>query len=387
MDILIESILCNMKAILDKRIIKTNLLDNYLSYILFIYIYNNYFKINDYRIINLIIDQFENREDKIFLNDSFWYGKAGIGYALSIIDKIYYQKKIEEYKESVELYLNVISESTDIFRLGYRTYDLFSGMCGCCLFLLEVDSKKNIYVEKCLNNLIYNINVSDSKLNRFKIKKEFTKNIFINAVCYDDYVDLGKAHGLAGILYILKLCKNRGYNNRGINDAILKLENFYHSNKNKSNQTLWNRIYPSKNYLEINNSWCYGNLGIITSLYNKKNCKDKDKDIDIAKDICMTKILNGGIINYFFCHGISGEIFMINQFENNFSKDEIIKNFYNNLIRKISNLDFENAPEEFAYDNIFSILDGFLSIIVVYLILYYGLDKYFFERMFLVEIR
>lgn len=279
--------------------------------------------------------------------------------------------------------MNSLSNIPDIFRFGHRTYDLFSGVCGCCLFLLEIDETKNIYVEKCLDNLIYNINISDNKLDRFMVKKEFTKNIFINNICYDNYVDLGKAHGLAGILYILKLCKNRGYNNKGINKAISRLENFYYDNKNKSNPTLWNRVYPSKSYLEINNSWCYGNLGIITSLYNKGNCED----LNIAKNICMTRISNNDIISYFFCHGISGEIFMINQFDNRFSENELIKNFYDNLIIKISNLDFQNVPEEFALDNIFSILDGFLSIIVIYLILYYGLDKYFFERMFLIEIR
>ena len=76
---------------------------------------------------------------------------------------------------------------------------------------------------------------------------------------------------------------------------------------------------------------------------------------------------------------------MINQLDNNFSKNELIKNFYDNLIIKVNNLNFENAPEEFALDNIFSILDGFLSIIVVYLILYCEFDKSFLERMFLIE--
>lgn len=383
MDVLIEDILSDMKNILDKRITKFSISDNYLSYILFIYIYNTYFKKNDYEIIDLIIEQFENSKSQFFLDNSFWYGKAGVGYVLSIVDKKYYQKKIEEYKKSVELFLNTLSDIPDIFKFGFRTYDLFSGMCGCCIFLLEIDSTKNIYVEKCLNALIYNINTSDDGLNRFIIKKEFTKNIFINSICYDNYVDLGKAHGLAGILKVLKLCKIRGYTNKGMNEAILKLESFYYNNKNQSSSTLWNRIYPSKSYFEINNSWCYGNLGIITSLNNK----EKFEDINIAKDICMNKILNNDIINYYFCHGISGEIYMINLFDNSFSENKLVKNFYDNLIKKISNLDLENVPEEFALDNIFSVLDGILSIIVVYLILYYRYDTYFFERMFLIEIR
>ncbi len=381
MDVVIKNILSKMKNILDERIIKYNISDDFISYIFFMYVYNAYFKLNDYRVINLVIEQFENRNHRMFLDNSFWYGKAGIGYALSIIDKKYYKDKIEEYKKSVEAYLNLLSNCSDIFKFGYRTYDLFSGMCGCFLFLLQIDQTNNIYIEKSLDNLIYNINISDEKFNRFRIKREITRNIFIKSICYDDYVDLGKAHGLAGILKILKICKNRGYNNKGINEAISKLEKFYFRNKNKSSLTLWNRIYPSKNYLEINNSWCYGNLGIITSLYNKENCED----IKIAKDICLKRILSDDIINYFFCHGISGEIFMINQLDNNFSKNELIKNFYDNLIIKVNNLNFENAPEEFALDNIFSILDGFLSIIVVYLILYCEFDKSFLERMFLIE--
>lgn len=98
MDAFIANILSNMKVILDKRMTKHNISDNYLSYILFIYIYNIYFKINDYRAINLIVEQFENRKYRFFLDDSFWYGKAGIGYVLSIIDKKYYQKKLKNTK-------------------------------------------------------------------------------------------------------------------------------------------------------------------------------------------------------------------------------------------------------------------------------------------------
>lgn len=385
MNILIKNILLDMKNILNRRILEHKITDNYVSYILFVHLYNLYFNIKDYRLIDLIIEEFERSEHQFLTNNSFWYGKAGIGYALSIIDKEIYHEKIEKYKKDVELYLRMLCKEPDIFTYGHRTYDLFFGMAGCCLFLLEVDSKNNICVEKCLDTIIYNINVSDDKLSKFKINKKYTRNIFIKKISYDYYVDLGKAHGLAGILKILKICKNKHYKNDGMDKAISKIENFYHNGKNNLNYNLWNRIYPSKEYYEENNSWCYGNLGIITSLYNNKDKKTYFY-INKVKKNCLNRIKNGSITNYFFCHGIIGEIFMINQYDCDFCKNEEIKKYYDNIIKEIDRLDLEKVPEKFALDNIFSILDGVFSIIAVYLFLYCEFDKYFFERMFLIEV-
>ena len=49
MNILIKNILLDMKNILDRRILEHKITDNYVSYILFVHLYNLYFNIKDYR--------------------------------------------------------------------------------------------------------------------------------------------------------------------------------------------------------------------------------------------------------------------------------------------------------------------------------------------------
>lgn len=112
MNILIKNILLDMKNILDRRILEHKITDNYVSYILFVHLYNLYFNIKDYRLIDLIIEEFERSEHQFLTNNSFWYGKAGIGYALSIIDKEIYHEKIEKYKKRCRIiFKNVMQRS------------------------------------------------------------------------------------------------------------------------------------------------------------------------------------------------------------------------------------------------------------------------------------
>lgn len=378
----IDVILENMNIIFEKRLANKSIEYEYLSYILFAYYYSAYkgTDIGD-RLTN-ILDIYDQKQTH---NSSFWYGKAGLGFVLNNIDCIKYSNRIQAYKTSAEIYLEQLCFLFDISKFGYKVYDYFVGMVGVCIFLLDVSNEINMHVEKCLNILIKNILESDENLNKFCINKVFSKNPKINKLVYNEkYVDLGKAHGLAGILSLLKNCLKREYKNLGLLDSIKKLENFYLKIKRKDGITLWERIYLANGVnVEINNSWCYGNLGILTSMYDKI----EKYDILCINKICIEKIMHNEKIDYFFCHGIVGEIFMINQINSDFCEQVMVRDYLDSLIEKISILDLHKVDSEFSLNDIFSVLDGIFSIVLVYILLYGNYDKLLFEKLFLIENR
>ncbi|WP_282086589.1 lanthionine synthetase LanC family protein [Aquimarina algiphila] len=259
----------------------------------------------------------------------FFEGFEGIFYT---IQYLYHCKIIEDDSllDDLEEYL-LKSLSID-FKIN--NFDPLHGSIGKLLYYINSKNKDKEKVNQLVNTFI------DSLYNN---KKETDHGIF----WYDDnedvkdLVNLGVAHGLAGILSFLLRLKELGYNNTYLDILITGIIKTILNSKNNIPRISNFPDYYSKNINQTNiNSrlaWCYGDLGIAyTLLYASKVLQRDDLKVEvenITNSTIRRTISNSGI-NYYedysffdtgFCHGISGIVFILQKINNTLNQPNIDK--------------------------------------------------------------
>jgi hypothetical protein len=201
-----------------------------------------------------------------------------------------------------------------------------------------------------------------------------------------DYVDIGAAHGITGIIPVL----NNFYKifpNQQILDSIDKIFSILQQLSREDNNiiylpgylTIKNGIfdYSIDAAIEQYHSWCYGTLGILTMLNSSpqiiktKYCFDKKKKHLLNQIINQPVKLRKG--NYFFCHGSIGIVRMLDLLLPN--KEIIIKK--KEIVTK---------PLKVTKSDTYNFFDGIPSYFINKNILNYNeRERYIFDKLYLLK--
>lgn len=255
----------------------------------------------------------------------------------------------------IESYLDYFIKNVD--SVNVKDYDLVNGISGAGMYLLFLENQQ--YTKNIQEYIInYFIQLSDDFIyNDYTIPRWFIKcNNQLRQQDNIDFplgsIDFGIAHGILAPLLFLSRTYKSGISIEGQLEAINKLIDIYYkfAKLDKNNIYQWPSQLGLKDFInEVNiddkrkyrQSWCYGSIGISTSLYQV----GKDINDDYLKDFSLNNILNIANLDDkeyllespIICHGYAGILQILVQVYID-TKNDMLKGKILNLAEILTNL-------------------------------------------------
>ncbi|WP_155972837.1 lanthionine synthetase LanC family protein [Streptococcus ruminantium] len=236
------------------------------------------------------------------------------------------------------------------------SFDIVKGQTTLCRYL--INSTRNInndYIPVLLSSLNTDLlsyfRKSPDLLNEEELK------FFPNG-----YIDLGLAHGVCGLLYLLSDCYRISESPEVYALINLIYQYILDSLYYKDNKIIIPGVICSETLdTDIKSqyfSWCYGTLGIINTLaYSLRFCYNSEID-SLISDFKnnLPKTIYFRQPNNSVCHGYSGALLMLH----NLFKEEVFDlDIYNDLLFNIQNM--LNKSSSDLFKDGFSHIDGNIS--------------------------
>ncbi len=255
------------------------------------------------------------------LTGSLYSGAAGI--ALSILHFREDNKKYENLLNSFNRYIEYfVKEKIERFNLESITppdYDVIEGFSGILSYLLLVNDEQYDNLKRLIVNFLSDLTKENKGLMSLYIKSENQMSKAESEMYPLGCLNMGLAHGLAGIGSILAYAHIKGYGDKSSLSALEKIISVYEKYELKEqNQFLWkdglvaDELKEGKVIREasfIRDAWCYGGPGIsLLYLYGGlalKNDYFVSKAEKILESAMQRKL---GVDSYMICHGYSGLI-------------------------------------------------------------------------------
>lgn len=262
---------------------------------------------NDYSLnLDLNIEFFFNLiESNHLLSSTYSTGLSGAAWLILYLN----DNKIIEIDPDVFLEeIDIQVESDLIAFLKKENLDILHGALGLGIYLL-----KRRRMDGVINIITFLEKNGINENNSYKWEQKGTN--------YEggSSFDLGLAHGQASILYFLGRCYKNNVCKKSCKLMINGIISFYFNNiqDHKKFGSFWPNLLPKKKQLSNSNefksrlAWCYGDLGILHTMYltshwlNDKKIKTKvEKLLMISMD--RKKEAETMIDDSYFCHGESG---------------------------------------------------------------------------------
>lgn len=286
-------------------------------------------------------------------NISLCYGFTGLVYTLNFL--VQQCKEFSSLLDTFETILLTLTKDrlSKIKKSSFvkeEYIDVIQGVSSVAKYLLhkeKLDYDQELLLREVLDYLVIVLNKRPTIYPNFMPTKELKQKY------PDGYINLGVAHGILGPMSVLA----SGYKKFNEPKYLTSVENglrYYGiaSQTNETGQIIgWNSRISTKiesENVEINLSWCYGNLGIARVLYNISRMMDNHKlertTIDIfrlsASYLDCVNILNSGV-----CHGRSGIMLLYNLMYLD-TGEEQFKNISEHLFCDIIN---ESSDSEYIF--------------------------------------
>lgn len=310
---------------------------------------------------------------------SLLQGLTGIGMTVYCMSnngkryKVFLNNLNETIKERTQSYIEFTAKSHE---LKEEFYDVITGLSGVASYYLHfLDDKEMVNQLKEILKYLTSISLSKDTL-EIEIKKSFYMNFKENN--HDKYINLGFAHGIAGILTILVQTYKQGVYVKDQINAIKYISNYLLNICIKDeNGISWAYNNLDKNSVSTRDAWCYGTPGVAYSLLQAASLL-KDKNMhDIACTGMKTALkLKRGLNSSTFCHGYCGIMYITKCFYD-YTKNEFFKDEYYNLRNEIIKQYNPNYPfgyvskelveNELVPKNEIGILTGVSGILLVLL--------------------
>ena len=293
--------------------------------------------------------------------------------------------------------------------LKVEYYDVLHGATAMGRYLLKAEESEayQVPISEILNYLIYltqgkelkcvknNFYISPHNIGPFKNINDFPNG----------FIDLGMAHGTAGVLSFLGIALREGIEVENQRQAIKNLIEIYKKLVVKDGGKIkWPQYIAVDDRGSISPkygskaSWCYGSLGINRALYiaSKATC-DQDGEklaLDSMMALCKLDISELGFHCPSFCHGFSGAKYIADLFYRdtgiqifkNFSDKvhtEILSHYNQDHMYLFKKYDDNSETKEIIIKDSLSIIDGATSIMCSLLLS--GEENSFISNMFMID--
>lgn len=239
------------------------------------------------------------------ISPSFCEGLSGIGWLLLFLKEIdYLDYDPDHFLTDTDRYLNSF---LDLF-LQEGKWDLLYGYVGIGFYFLKRMNRQSL--EKIVHVLDKTVVFHKTGMAWERFEPHFSKDI----------IDLGLAHGNAGIVVFLSQCYKQGILKDTCQKLLGGVLDFYIDQQQEFDiiGSFWKDFTPiDPNAREIDGpkfsklAWCYGDLTILNALHQAaETISDREKS-GLLKALAIETSKRRGydeslIKDAFFCHGSSG---------------------------------------------------------------------------------
>ena len=306
------------------------------------------------------------------LTGSLYSGAAGI--ALSILHLREDDEKYKNLLDSLNRYIEYfVIEKIEGFNLENITppdYDVIEGLSGILSYLLLINDEQYDDLKILIINFLSNLTKENKGLISLYIKSENQMSQSESEMYPLGCLNMGLAHGLAGVGCILAYAHIKGYSNEASLSALQKIIFIYEKFElERKKQFLWkdglvaDELKKEKVIREasfIRDAWCYGGPGISLLYLYGGLALDNDYFVDKAEKILESAMQRKlGIDSYMICHGYSGLIEICSLFKrllNTKKFDSYMEEF---------NVNSEQILEEYGDESGTGFLEGISGCILV----------------------
>lgn len=306
------------------------------------------------------------------LTGSLYSGAAGI--ALSILhlreDDEKYKNLLDSLNRYIEYFVREKIEGFNLENITPPDYDVIEGLSGILSYLLLINDEQYDDLKILIINFLSNLTKENKGLISLYIKSENQMSQSESEMYPLGCLNMGLAHGLAGVGCILAYAHIKGYSNEASLSALQKIIFIYEKFElERKNQFLWkdglvaDELKKEKVIREasfIRDAWCYGGPGISLLYLYGGLALDNDYFVDKAEKILESAMQRKlGIDSYMICHGYSGLIEICSLFKrllNTKKFDSYIEEF---------NVNSEQILEEYGDESGTGFLEGISGCILV----------------------
>ncbi|MCI2095599.1 MAG: lanthionine synthetase C family protein [Lactococcus lactis] len=306
------------------------------------------------------------------LTGSLYSGAAGI--ALSILhlreDDEKYKNLLDSLNRYIEYFVREKIEGFNLENITPPDYDLIEGLSGILSYLLLINDEQYDDLKILIINFLSNLTKENKGLISLYIKSENQMSQSESEMYPLGCLNMGLAHGLAGVGCILAYAHIKGYSNEASLSALQKIIFIYEKFElERKKQFLWkdglvaDELKKEKVIREasfIRDAWCYGGPGISLLYLYGGLALDNDYFVDKAEKILESAMQRKlGIDSYMICHGYSGLIEICSLFKrllNTKKFDSYMEEF---------NVNSEQILEEYGDESGTGFLEGISGCILV----------------------
>ncbi|HHV8921615.1 TPA: lanthionine synthetase C family protein [Staphylococcus aureus] len=308
--------------------------------ILFLDAYQKAYNTNTEQIVHKYIMKLAPYLQKHQYNHSLFGGLSGIAFSMDIASQNgrNYQNILNNIDDVI---VNEIeNKMAQILQepLNPLNYDTISGLAGIGRYLLNRVDANDTNVKALKRILTYFKDIQYSQ-NSWVVPQESQflesdKNYFT-----EGNINLGLAHGVLGPMSLFALCVIKGITIENHQRILKDMYKFIMDEKFYSNDRWLQRydLISERNHFNyIRNGWCYGNTGVMTTLFLIGQALQDDKIIQTSKKV-MLQLVNDkdeNLISPTICHGLSSQILMLTTMNLHFELNEV-SNYINELINKL----------------------------------------------------
>ncbi|MBW5884335.1 lanthionine synthetase C family protein [Staphylococcus aureus] len=309
--------------------------------ILFLDAYQKAYNTNTEQIVHKYIMKLAPYLQKHQYNHSLFGGLSGIAFSMDIASQNgrNYQNILNNIDEVI---VNEIENKMDQILqepLNPLNYDTISGLAGIGRYLLNRVDVNATNVKTLKRILTYFKDIQHSQ-NSWVVpqKSQFLKsdkNYFT-----EGNINLGLAHGVLGPMSLFALCVIKGITIENHQHILKDMYKFIVDEKFCCNDRWLQRydLISERNHFNyIRNGWCYGNTGVMTTLFLIGQALQDDEIIQTSKKV-MLQVVNDkekNLISPTICHGLSSQILMLTTMNLHFESYEV-SDYINELTNKLS---------------------------------------------------
>ncbi|HHE7789592.1 TPA: lanthionine synthetase C family protein, partial [Staphylococcus aureus] len=296
--------------------------------ILFLDAYQKVFDINTEQIVHKYIMKLAPYLQSGQYNNSLFGGLSGIAFSMDLASQN--GKNYQNILNNIDGHIvNEIENKFDQILqepLNPLNYDTVSGLAGIGRYLLNRVDENEFNVKALKSILVYFKDIQYSK-NSWVVPQESQflesdKNYFT-----EGNINLGLAHGVLGPMSLFALCVIKGITIENHQHILKDMYKFIMDEK-FCNHERWLQRYDlisERNHFNfIRNGWCYGNTGVMTTLFLIGQALQDDEIIKMSKKV-MLQVVNDkdeNLISPTICHGLSSQILMLTIMNLNFELNE-----------------------------------------------------------------
>lgn len=295
------------------------------------YYAHRYFCTQDLKYLDLCFDKVEKGiefSSEHAVDFGFSNGIAGTTWLIKFLirHKLIDSSSIDTSETDLLIYKSALND------ISAGHYDLLDGMIGKAMVFLE-DSNLTHYLTDLTTKLV-GISINSIK-NRITWYDYYTTQNYANNSAIATQTNLGMAHGVPSILFFLSLVYEKGILKDSIEEILLRASETLLSEEKKSDERT--SSFPNDSNQKNNSrlAWCYGDLGIVLSLFKVSEVLNnktlKCEALRILEKASLRRIEDSGIeINHGknifekgFCHGVAGISHIFNRLNCKFKSNTV----------------------------------------------------------------